>query len=83
MGILYDFPLYISEQTTVDFCAFVIFNFIERTRTQNNGAPDTEPVLGIPYILVRIRIRGFIPLTNGIQLRIRLLSSVTLRMQKN
>jgi hypothetical protein len=41
-------------------------------------------VLGIRDILVRIRICGSGPLTNGfrIQLRIRLLSSVNLRIQK-
>ncbi len=55
---------------------------------KNEGEGGEEAVLGIRDILVRIRIPGSIPLTNDpdprfrIQLRIRLLSSVTLRMQK-
>jgi hypothetical protein len=58
-----------------------------RIRIGFNADPDPEiyeAVLGIRDILVRIRIRGSVPPTNGSQnqLRIRLLSSVTPRMQK-
>jgi hypothetical protein len=58
-----------------------------RIRIGFNADPDLEiyeAVLGIRDILVRIRICGSVPLTNGSrnQLRIRLLSSLTPRMQK-